>query len=520
MQNRQTISDPLEYNFNKLPYCEKDFHGNSPLLIAAQPKTRDGALENLKNAINAGTLKYQFPTPQNILSAPFFSGSTLFFTETQIAPDGNCGFTALNTNRATLVNTILQTANEQDREFLAEEIIEGCMTKEIDMGQIIADLIQDYDQASKDKDKVSLTVKEKIKHILPNEIAKMPAHEFLNWLQNYTSQKNEIDDVYYDSLELKNAIDEARDAKNKLINYCSTKEIFQAYLNKYLETNLWLGYRTATLYTKSINTSLYIWKHHNDGSTLKLAHYNVCESDKIVNLLHTSTHNHFNLLIEAPMTTFNDNNFLNDTNKYKDNLLHRAVRSIAADILVPYLLNAGFKDKVNEKNIYGKTAMHRAIKYFAEFREKIISQLSSDLKITEIEAEKNFFHIASVCFFSLLEAGANLWIKDQNNETPLDRARNLESFYKSSNPEINAKYPWTTPDIGLATKLSEYNSSNSNNQNTLPSANISNNLPSISIAQNSNTIFQHQQTNTPKKTSTQRKRKKTDNTTPSRRKKQ
>ncbi|OGT38322.1 MAG: hypothetical protein A3F11_06495 [Gammaproteobacteria bacterium RIFCSPHIGHO2_12_FULL_37_14] len=443
----------------RLNYCvDQDKDGNSPLLQAAQPAYRKHALEDLKKAIAAGTHKYKTVSSQKSWQGKLREGD-IFFEEKEVKGDGDCGFHALGTTREIVSHAlILLISDDQARSYLAEEIIAAFFANELTIPpeqSELSDLLRQYSNGQHNLDDLLKQTKTVCASILTPEENRADASTLANILYSktpstlldealtnpnkvLTPQESDIVTGYLAGIELENKNKEVADLLEDTRKYCARPELFKYYLTQLQDTTLWLGYRTAILFAKQQNISLYIWRPlTNANQTISLAEgYNGTDPKNIIHLLHTNKFTHFNLLNQIPrlqqqmqkQEIYLDKSPF-DENKFKHNLLHRAVRSLAADQLAIYLLTeCGFASKINDRDIFGKTALHRAIKYFAEQRDKIIEQLTRE---GEANATALYFSIIDNCLRTLVTAGADLdTIKDHEGLTVLDRANKYNSLFQ------------------------------------------------------------------------------------------
>ncbi|MFY7697286.1 MAG: ankyrin repeat domain-containing protein [Legionella sp.] len=166
-------------------------------------------------------------------------GENIQFQESEVASDGDCGFSCLGVSREELTDTLKANAdNEQIREALWLEVVEALINK-----------------------------------------------DFL------TQNSDDILDEFYTQNS-----DEARET---LKSFCIEKKTFIAYL-KALANNkkkIWLGYQSALEFAKCRNWNIYIWQPGQKTNDLKLYSSQTCEQpEKTIHLLHTASFTHFNRL--------------------------------------------------------------------------------------------------------------------------------------------------------------------------------------------------------------------------------
>lgn len=382
MLNRPNNNQQQDLGLN---YYEQDKDGNSPLLKAARPSMRANALVWLQQAIKAGTRKYRLTDTPDISAQLPGQEQPVSFKQYLLTENPDDAFTALGITREKLFDLFLPLSiDENAPTFLAEEIsnffIDGSL-----------------------------------------EIPK-------------------------DDQQIKKLIREGKEGQKELLNYCSQQTIFEYYLQQLKNTKLSLGFYSLALFSTRSMILLYVWQYPNNTNEIILTDIINAETEQknILHVLYIKSLNKFNLLTEShqpslplkQISTYIDMDYLTAINKYRHNLLHITVRSIAPDILVPYLINqCGFKDIINARDQFGKTAFHRLIKFYAEERDYIIQRLTSEMG-NEAEATKEYFGIFNQCLIEFISAGADIdHIKDENGLTVLGRARLYNSKFKWENPQ-------------------------------------------------------------------------------------
>lgn len=403
------------------------------------------ALTRLKEHIAYGTLIKE-ETPQAPLS-PLLTGSDLLnqslFFEEYIQPDNaNYLFILLETSRIELTTYLLAFKTiDEFRTRIAPEILEKFISQQLSIPKEIENLFQTYLEKCQYFDTVITQIKLEIdipSNIL-NSLETNGATQLLEYLKGFPENdptKILSYGILYQMLFA--ASSECKTSYQQILNYCSLPEIYEFYFNTIKIAELCPGNRTALLFSEIKNKTLYIWKKPGYDPTLNLVDSFVSNSQFVTHLLvneksicgfsvlgNINTENSTSPeLMRSNFKLTIDYNHINQVNMYQDNLLHRAVRSPAADLLVPYLLNeSNFKSKINERNVYGKTALHRAIRYCAEFRDKISKELEG--------TNTTYLQFIETLFTELLKAGAKLDIQENHGSlTPLDRARNFQPGYQ------------------------------------------------------------------------------------------
>ncbi len=226
------------------------------------------------------------------------------FEEHVVKGDGNCGFTALATNRTEVVALFLDCATQAEiRKFLAPEIkallrenrqlsLHTEQTQKLFSGWDALDNKTDalVRSINDQLEKVSIDVKsssvfrrqglEGLIKLLANssEPFKQKSLSDLQQLQSQLSQLHEQLDVC-----------------------CASMELFRRYVQQSLGGTEWLGYRSALLFARLKNYSVYIF-HQPSAKRSELALLEKHESANATNtfyLLHTGRYTHYNILTET-----------------------------------------------------------------------------------------------------------------------------------------------------------------------------------------------------------------------------
>jgi predicted ATPase/signal transduction histidine kinase/CheY-like chemotaxis protein/tRNA A-37 threonylcarbamoyl transferase component Bud32 len=220
------------------------------------------------------------------------------FEEHFVTPDGDCGFTALGVNRQQLVASLLLLENNfAAREFLAKVIETALRSQEITLpdaaGQQIIDAVY-HKQGNLD------SLFRKIQATLTDETAKkLERDHLITWLQN-NNRDNEAQVLIEQRLEL-------YQAERELENYCQSPAMFKHYVKAFIDTALWLDYKSALLYARQANISLYIWRkdEHNVGHLTLIDYHdfigNTNTAQNEIHLLFTAGFTHFNLLSKSAL---------------------------------------------------------------------------------------------------------------------------------------------------------------------------------------------------------------------------
>lgn len=228
-------------------------------------------------------------------SSPLLKGilpgqkESIYLREEKVSGDGNCGFTTLGVTREQVAEALGRLANDpKAREALSEEIREALMTDQIYTEEGIRLLQVLYHRQGEENKKLRV-IRAKMKG-LPH-FTEATLEQTIDWL-NDNGAPEEAESLRQTSL----CTSQAEDA---LLLYCKGPGGFQAYVNELEHNqNLWLGYKSALLYAKTNDITLYIWmKSEADTNMLILQDYVIGEDGQIIHMLSTGRYTHFNLLV-------------------------------------------------------------------------------------------------------------------------------------------------------------------------------------------------------------------------------
>ena len=235
------------------------------------------------------------PTLQQPLLAGSIPGrsSVTLFTEEPVEAKGDCGFIAIGASREEVVKVLMTLkGNEGDRESLVEEIRAAFM---------VGDLVATAEWTRLDKARIEQqenfdVLFRSIRDSLPDDdIGKsFELDNLITWLE---AQGNA------DAAKLAGQQSAVSQAEKALEDYCKSEQTYELYV-KALGGRLWLGYKSALLYAREKDISLYIWRKDKTGNlSLIDCHEAVKPGGQVIHMLHTSGFTHFNRLVEAPQQT-------------------------------------------------------------------------------------------------------------------------------------------------------------------------------------------------------------------------
>ncbi len=90
-------------------------------------------------------------------------------------------------------------------------------------------------------------------------------------------------------------------AENDFNDYCSSKEIYELYINECLKQQVWLGYRSMTFYAYHHSIAVYLW-HKNTSQRMELVLTDpdlmiANQPSHTIHMLYTAGATHYNLLV-------------------------------------------------------------------------------------------------------------------------------------------------------------------------------------------------------------------------------
>lgn len=205
---------------------------------------------------------------------------------------------------------------------------------------------------------------------------------------------------------------------------CSDANSIDTYLKIIETTTVKIGYLAFSIFAEIKKIPFIIWKRESQNKLVIIDQQLENQSGRnVIHLLVNNPNEELSLMINSDAKTSEGkpyrlmltkiDNPLEEKNYKRQNLLHLAAASTSADILVTYLLDhLGFKSKINDIDIDGKTALHRALEYFVFSKEKLVI-------LSLLEYQK----IMLATLEALVLAGSDLMLKDKANLTPLKLAQ-------------------------------------------------------------------------------------------------
>lgn len=172
------------------------------------------------------------------------NGEIYAYTEAQIVPDGNCGFTGLNVSRRALTDCLLTKAQDSKfRESIWFEIAEFLMSG----------------------------------------------------AQHDLKGAQEVIETYYKN-------EASAEALAALKAYCTKEDVFTHYLQILSDDKrrIFLGHQSALAYSRLNNIDLFIWRKQEEKNLQLMASSDPQEhSGSEIHLLHTNGFTHFNFLVKG-----------------------------------------------------------------------------------------------------------------------------------------------------------------------------------------------------------------------------
>lgn len=428
-----------------ISYPLADNEGNTPLLKLVQPRNvfeATNILVRLQEQINLGTLiteTVQTVTPKPVLIVTL-NDKQIFFEEHYALGNGDCGFIVLGTDRTELSDKLLQFKDSEDyRKKLAPEIYNAFFEGSIKGIPEIDNAFITLNKEMTDLDKTYSKINSQVNCPPVEDGFKTQAQQLLEYLKANLEKVSGKTTYKKLAEELEKSMREIEQVNQSLHALCSSPKVYEYYLKAYKTTGLWLGYESAKLFAEIMKRNLFIFERIPNTNNLILRDCYCSNHQDVTYMLHTNGYTHFNMLAEIAPNAVTENivrsntifriskDYLTEKNKYGHNLLHRAVRCPWADTLVPYLLtNLNFKQKINETDIYGKTALHRAIRYFVDQENNRHTSLMNEL-LGDINAFKK---LCGTVFTALIAAGADLHKVDSSKQSSLDRAKQYNPLYQ------------------------------------------------------------------------------------------
>ena len=215
------------------------------------------------------------------------------FVEHAVAPNGDCGFIALGTDRNELTSVLATLINDVDsRKILGEEILNALMSQDdsLPVTDRWQTLITAYYKESAQQDELVRQIRSDFAISVPDQTPEALA----TWLeQNNHSEAAVI---------LKKQISHVAKCYRSMETYVASPQMFVNYLQA-LRGSLFLGYQAAQLYAKVRGITLSIWQVDASTRKLSLAARSEAQPDnasgQVIHMLHTGGFTHYNLLEEV-----------------------------------------------------------------------------------------------------------------------------------------------------------------------------------------------------------------------------
>lgn len=219
------------------------------------------------------------------------SKETVYFTEEKVLGDGNCGFYTLGASREEVVENLLQLRNNENvRRELCDEIGDAFQS-----GELLPPEPNEWEQIFQDYTNKTDALNKKaveIAKIINPQIGNMELQQYLQYIEkNGNNEQNEMIASY--KLEADNA--------QEIVKlYCQKPNVFEHYASAY-KGKLWLGWKSALMYGKQKNISIFVWRKENEKLEL-MGHCTGQEGGQIIHMLLTDRFTHFNLLVRTDLS--------------------------------------------------------------------------------------------------------------------------------------------------------------------------------------------------------------------------
>jgi len=218
----------------------------------------------------------------------------LFFEEARVLADGNCGFTLLGVTRDEFANTLAPLADDPETRASIWDEIHEALTTELWEGpsaewQTYFNTMQRLDGEFQTS-LVELGVLYNLDHTQPLNDFILSLDRLGHIADAERLRQTDLDiDLQRTHFEI----------------YCKRKDVFLAYIER-LRINeagnlLWIGNKSAVLYAKIKNISLYLWRLFEEGSNqldLESSHVSAVPNGQVIHGLRTDDGTHYNLLVE------------------------------------------------------------------------------------------------------------------------------------------------------------------------------------------------------------------------------
>lgn len=255
-----------------------------------------------KREKNKASLFFNNPSHTQLLPPlPFIhptTKQTLLFTRHKVSPNGDCGFTTLGITREALMQVLLSLSQStKARKALQPEIKNLLLHSETDIPEALNTLaykkiIKALRKVEQEKD--SLMRKIKADYLEDKQVQACNLQQLMTCLQ----KKGENQAVKQLS-DMRLQVFQKEDALNL---HCKKQSTYEAYVKGYQQTPQWLGYKSALLYAKTKQLTLYILRETKNNQLVcdKGNSYLAKNPSNTIYALHTNGFTHFDLLTLAP----------------------------------------------------------------------------------------------------------------------------------------------------------------------------------------------------------------------------
>lgn len=454
--------------YNLFPSQTDEKHGNNAMLRAAQPRTSEEC-NNAVNKLRVEVLKQRFIADQGIEPMPRLLGQSARMIQSQefypveIPQNGDSLFQALCTSRKEVWHILYSLREDTEiRAVIAKSILETLVANRIPfhVPDNYKEKIATYANSLKEVKAAYDKIKNDFSaYFFPYEL-EFSAEAFLLSIDNKMIDGEQQTFIIEEIVApLKKIVNQYQSLKTQLIEECKKIEMYDHYIFVLRnDMSLNLSIREALIIAKYTQMTVFFWEQ-------SISHPNILNFQDAyqdpnplytLNIYYQKNSMCFNLLLDSQLITKSLGNdkfcldnmlFYNVINLDTDNALLRAVRSPAAGFLVPFLINLGFD--VNGRhsvyknqflNVLNKTPLHRAIRYFSEYRPKIIEEIGEEMYRNSMES----------CFTTLVTEGADFSIQELSPgtrkplHTVLDRA-----------VIGNSRFGWSDPNFKLINWLQD-----------------------------------------------------------------
>ena len=235
-----------------------------------------------------------------------YNGEEIIFSEQDVAHDGSCGFSVLDTNREKVVNVLLKLSSVFEvRQSIAPVIEQTLMTEEEGSEILITPEWQDFkSQHARAQELLGEDVR-RINDLLFSEHddQRLNPDKLIEWLSGvknddqFESQQRLKFNEYLESLTASQSNFGLSESAIK--NYCEREDVYTSYVRNGLSGKLWFDYYSMMIYARQKNIKVVIWQiDPTDDARLKVRYEDneIFQANRVIHIIHTENYTHFKIL--------------------------------------------------------------------------------------------------------------------------------------------------------------------------------------------------------------------------------